>query len=380
MPDKEVRVALFLLYLGGGGAERAMLNIASGLADRGIKVDFVLASAGGDHMWRIPSRVRIIDLKASDIFHTLTALVSYLRREQPTAMLSALHYTNEVAIWAKYLARVSTRIVVCEQNTLSSKAKHEIRLRKRLTPFFVKLLYPWADEIVAVSKGVANDLNSSVGLHSKQIRVIYNPAITPEIAQKAQEPIQHEWFTPGSPPVILGVGKLEKQKDFSTLIRAFALVRKKQPCRLMILGWGPDRDILESLVCELGIENDTALPGYVNNPYMYMARSTVFALSSAWEGLPFVLVEAMSLGIPVVSTDCPSGPREILNNGRYGWLTPVGDSEALALSIESVLAGHCKAADPAWLEQFTVENVTRQYMNAFKVEPSRKYDPYESFI
>jgi glycosyltransferase involved in cell wall biosynthesis len=367
MSENSPDIALFLSHLGGGGGERAILYLARGFAERGLKVDFVLGSADSPHLWRIPSEVRTVDLKAPKLLASLKALRSYLRQEQPKTLLSALHYTNEIALWAKRLSGVSTRVVVCEQNTLSRKAKNETRLGRRLTPFFAKNFYPWADSIVAVSHGVAKDLACTARLPLESIQVIYNPAATPELAQKVQEPLDHPWFASGEPPVILGVGKLETQKDFPTLIRAFARVRKVLPARLMILGWGPDQPKLEALARELGVEKDVALPGYVNNPYVYMARSAVFVLSSAWEGLPFVLVEAMAVGTPVVSTNCESGPAEILANGKYGLLTPVGDPQALAEAILTVLAGQSKPADPTWLKQFTLDAITQQYLDVLGV-------------
>jgi glycosyltransferase involved in cell wall biosynthesis len=219
--------------------------------------------------------------------------------------------------------------------------------------------------VVAVSQGVAKDLNKVLGLPMEKMQVIYNPAVTPELKTKSQEPLDHPWFAPGEPPVILGVGKLEAQKDFPTLIRAFSQIRKIQPARLVILGWGPesDKQKLETLIHELGVEADVNLAGYVNNPFAYMARASVFALSSRWEGLPFVLVEAMAVGTPVVSTDCESGPAEILGDSKYGMLVPVGDSQALAEAILNVLAGKSQQAEAAWLSQFSLETVTQHYLN-----------------
>ncbi len=186
----------------------------------------------------------------------------------------------------------------------------------------------------------------------------------------AQEPVEHPWFNSQDIPLLLGVGKLEAQKDFPNLIRAFAKVRQVRPARLVILGWGPDRPQLEALVNDLGLEADVDLPGYVQNPYAYMSRASAFILSSAWEGLPTVLIEAMALGIPVVSTDCESGPSEILADGKYGYLTPVGDSEALADAILKVLSGYQKTVNSSWLKRFDVETATQQYLKALGIKPS----------
>ncbi|NLO89188.1 MAG: glycosyltransferase, partial [Clostridia bacterium] len=188
--------------------------------------------------------------------------------------------------------------------------------------------------VVAVSQGVADDLVKTTGLMRELIKVIYNPIVTPELLEKAKESIGHPWFKPGQPPVILSAGRLTAAKDFPTLIHAFARVRAERLARLMILGEGEERPNLESLVRELGLESDVSMPEFVENPYAYMARAAVFVLSSAWEGFGNVLVEAMAVGTPVVSTDCPSGPAEILEGGKWGKLVPVGDVEKLAKALK----------------------------------------------
>ncbi len=361
------RIALFLKYLGGGGAERVMLNLACGLAERGFQIDLVLSKAWGPHLWKVPPEIRVVDLQASQSLASLVALVRYLRREKPFALLSAMHYANEIALCAKRLTGVSTRVIVSEHNTLSHSLQHTAKIKRRLVPFFVRNLYPWADGIVAVSQGAARDLAQISGLPSERIQAVYNPVVTPKLLEKAKVSVEHPWFMPGEPPVILGVGKLEAQKDFPNLIRAFALVRQVRSSRLVILGWGPDRPQLEALIHELDIEEDVALLGYVDNPYAYMARAAVFVLSSAWEGLPTVLIEAMAVGIPVVSTDCESGPSEILDGGKYGILTPVSDSQALAEAILDLLSGKSKQVDPNWIEQFKTAASVQQYLNLMKL-------------
>jgi glycosyltransferase involved in cell wall biosynthesis len=198
-------------------------------------------------------------------------------------------------------------------------------------------VYPWADAVIAVSDGVADHIARLTGMPRERITTIYNPVVTTELLEKARKPVDHPWLAPGQPPVVLGVGKLKIQKSFRTLIRAFARVRAARPARLVILGEGARRRALEALVDELGLREDVALPGYVANPWAWMARAAVFALSSRWEGLPGALIEAMACGCPVVSTDCPSGPAEILQGGAYGPLVPVGDAGALADAILALL-------------------------------------------
>ncbi|WP_048894905.1 glycosyltransferase [Limnospira indica] len=355
-------VALFLGYIGGGGAERVMLNLGRGLIAEGLKVDLVLGKAWGPHLEKVPPEIRIVDLGASGVWATILALRNYLQESQPKSLLSALHYANEIAVWAKRLGGVSTRVVVSEHNTFSEAIQHTTKLRKILLPLFVRYFYPWADGIVAVSQGAAENLAKSTGLNSDRIQYIYNPVITPELLQKSRETLDHPWFQPGEPPVILGVGKLEAQKDFPTLIKAFAKVRQVRQVRLGILGWGPDGDRLKNLIQDHGLGDDAALLGYADNPYPYMANAAVFVLSSRWEGLPTVLIEAMAVGTPVISTNCKSGAAEILAEGRYGSLVPVGDATAMAEAILATIEGNTPTVNTSWLEQFSQKMATQEYL------------------
>ena len=368
MVKDKARIALFYGRLGGGGAERVLVNLAQGFAERGFKADLVLAQAGGPHMWLVSPKVRMIDLGASGTLDNIPKLMNYLKKEQPEALISNLHYTNEIALLAKRLTKVSTKIIVSEQNHLSLEAGNETRVKYRFTPWTAKLLYPLADGIVAASQGVAQDLAKITGIPQEKMKVIYNPAIPTDLKKKAKEPLDHAWFAPGEPPVIIGVGRLEQQKDFPTLIQAFARVRQVRPARLLILGWGPNRPQLEALITELDLENEVALLGHVDNPLPYMTRATVFVLSSKWEGFGNVVVEAMALGTPVISTNCPSGPSESLANGKYGFLTPIGDTEAMAEKILQVLSGQTKYVAPEWLEQFKLENVTQKYLDVLDID------------
>lgn len=327
------KVAIFLPSLRGGGAERVMVNLARGLAELGLQVDLVLARAEGPLLDEVPKEVRVVDLGAKRVLYSLPGLVRYLRRERPSAMLSALDHANVVALWAKKLAGVPTRVVLSVHNPPSLDTANAQTFRAKLMPLWGQIFYPWAHTVVAVSQGVAKDLVQLTGLPMDKVKVIYNPAVTPELLAKAEEPLDHPWFQPGEPPVILGAGRLTAQKDFPTLIRAFALVRRKLPSRLMILSEGEERPRLEALVQELGLEADVALPGFVDNPYKYMKHAGVFVLSSKYEGFGLVLVEAMACGTPVIATDCPSGPAEILEGGKWGRMVPMGNADALAQAI-----------------------------------------------
>jgi glycosyltransferase involved in cell wall biosynthesis len=238
---KSEHVTIFLPSLAGGGAQRMMLNLALGFAERVLTVDLVLQRAEGPYLSQVSDKVRIVDLKARSMALALFPLMSYLHRERPLSLLSAMTHTNVIAILAKKLAKVDTHVVISERNTLSVSSRGARSLRGRYLPLLAKRIYPSADGIVAVSEGVADDLARTLGLPRKRIKVIYNPVVTPELLEKAKEPVDHPWFQPSEPPVILGVGRLSKQKDFPTLFRAFALVRKRRAARLMILGEGEER-------------------------------------------------------------------------------------------------------------------------------------------
>jgi glycosyltransferase involved in cell wall biosynthesis len=255
-----------------------------------------------------------------------------LRSERPCALLSLIVDPNLISVRAKYYARIPMRLVISERASIM-----RFLVWNELTRIpLMKRDYPKADKIVVISYGLFYEINRILSIPKDKIIVIYNP-IDPELFQKMNEPINHPWFEDGQPPVILAVGRLTKQKDFPNLLRAFAIVRQYRPVRLLILGDGEDRPLLEQLAKDLNISEDVSLPGFTDNPYAFMKKSAIFVLSSIYEGFGNVLVEALACGCPVVATDCPTGPREILDNGRYGRLVPVGDHEALAKAILETL-------------------------------------------
>lgn len=332
------RVSIYLPSLNGGGAERVMTTLANAISERGYGVDLILASAQGPYLGNVSDRVRIVDLEAGRVFKSLLPLARYLRRERPVALLSAMNHANVVAVMARMLAGIATRQVVSERTTISIEAARAANLSARLVYTLVPPLYRRADAVITVSRDVARDLMHFAGLPAASVSVIYNPFDLARIESLAAEPVSHPWFAPGQPPVILAIGRLTEQKDFPTLIRAFAAIRLRYNARLLILGEGALREALETLAKECGLNPcEIQMPGFVANPFAYMARAATFVLSSRWEGLPGVLIEAMACGAPVVSTDCPSGPREILEDGRWGCLVPVGNVDALAQAMDMVL-------------------------------------------
>jgi glycosyltransferase involved in cell wall biosynthesis len=387
-------VALLFASLSGGGIERSMLRLADAFAARGLAVDLVVGQAKGELRAEVSSGARIVELGKTLVWRTtarrlvaephawrlllglevrplkrlwrrLPALTDYLRSARPNAVLAAEPRYNAMAIWARRLSRLDCRVVLSEHIHASSHAAGANPWADRHLLPLLRRAYLQADAIVTASLGVADDL-AHLGIPRDRITTVYNPVVGSDLLVKAGEPVDHPWFAAGEPPVVLGTGRLEPQKDFAALIRAFAALRSRRPARLVIVGAGATSEYavaLKRLATELGVGHDVELLGFVQNPFAYMSRAAVFALSSRYEGLGNVLIEALACGTPVVSTDCPSGPREILQDGQFGPLVPVGDDGALARAIEAVLD------DPppserlqARAARFSVERAVEDYL------------------
>ncbi len=355
------RIAFFLPNLYGGGAERVSVNLLKGMVDReNLVLDLVLGIAEGSFMEQVPAGVNIVNLKSPRVATAILPLVKYLKTVQPDALLSHLGHANVIALFANKLAGSKTKLAVVEHNTLS--VADATSIRAKITPWFMKQFYPSANAIIGVSNGVSQDLESQLGFTPGTVKTIYNPVIDQELLEKANTSVDHPWLQ-SKLPVFLAVGRLTAQKDFANLIQAFALVRKQKAARLIILGEGELRAELEELALKLGVKEDIDLPGFADNPYGYMKQATAFVLSSRYEGLPTAVIEAMACGCSVVSTDCPSGPQEILAGGEYGVLVPIQDSQSLADGMLNVLN---KPYSQDILQQrakiFATEHIVPQYL------------------
>jgi glycosyltransferase involved in cell wall biosynthesis len=361
--NQRLLISIFLPSLEGGGAEHAMCNLAIGLAGRGLPVDLVLAKKIGPYLRDVPPTVRVIDLASRRLIASAPKLVRYLSRENPRCLISALTHANIVAIISHLLAGSRTKLIVSEQVSFLEAQIHARSLRDRLLPILMRLLYKKADSIVAISRGVADQVAIALGGSANEITVIYNPLVSETLLQRAAESVDHPWFSQREPPVVLAAGRLVPQKDFQTLLRAFAILRRTRMARLMILGEGPERAMLYKVAQKMGIADDVEMPGFVENPYKYMKRAKVFVCSSLFEGLPNVLVEAMACGTPVISTNCPSGPSEILEQGRWGRLVATGDVGGLAMAIEQVLDEVAHPNVRSRAAMFTIKNITDAYLD-----------------
>lgn len=341
-----------------------MLNLAEEAAARGYRVDIVLARTGGALSSEVSGKIRLIHLDASRPLTAVPALVRYLYGERPRALLSTLTSANMAALLASRLTGNAVRCVVREASTLSIELKHSSPLNRFLLPILFRWSLSQADAVVAPSRGVADDLARVAGIPRSNIRVIYNPVVSNRLLEKSREPSSHRWLQGEGIPVIVGIGRLTRQKDFATLIRAFSLLQKRLPSRLIILGDGEDRTSLDELCKRLGVGAIVDMPGFVPNPYAVLSRSALFVLSSRWEGLPGVLIEALACGTKVVATDCPSGPREILCDGLYGELCPVGDAAAMEAAMFRSLTGEFVAENSSnWVNQFALESRTDEYLD-----------------
>jgi glycosyltransferase involved in cell wall biosynthesis len=364
MPDP-TRIACFFSTSGHSGVDRAARHLIPAIARRGYQVDLLKVRRHGPHLDEIPDGVRVIDLGSRHTFACLPAVARYLRRHRPAAMLSDKDRVNRVALLSRTLARVPTRLVLRSGTTISIDLATRGALERWVQRNSMGRLYPFADQVIVASAGVADDMTAYTGLPRDQIRIVPPPVVPASLFEQELTQPDHPWFGQPEAPLILSAGELCSRKDFATLIRAFARVRAERPCRLMILGKGAARERLMALAADLGVADDLALPGYVTNPYACMAHADVFAFTSRWEGLGFVLIEALAVGTPVVSTDCPSGPREILEDGRYGTLVPVGDDVALAGAISSTLdAPPSKALLQQAARPYEIETSTDAYLAA----------------
>ena len=366
-----MHIGLIIPDLVGGGAERSVLILAQGLIDRGHNVDVVLFRTRMDYplpegarlfaMESRPDKQGVADVPAHGVrlhapakpldwvrmawavrwnplcvpeprhLRQVRALASYLEREQPDCALPNRPGANIATLWAARLVAEPPAVIPILRGFVGYEQSRPRDLRR------YRRLFAGAAHFVGVSQGVSASLAATMGLPGDCITTIYNPVVTSDLHVRMEERPDHPWLLDREPPVILAAGRLSHEKDFFTLIKAFARVAAQRPCRLIILGEGGLRKELEGLVAELRLTDRVSLPGWVENPFAFMSRASLFVLSSTYEGLPGVLIQALACGCPCVSTDCPAGPAEVLQDGRVGPLVPVGDDAALAQAMARIL-------------------------------------------
>lgn len=331
------RIGFIGFHTSPGGIGKDMTNLMNAMVDAGANVDMLISEAAGPDLPFLRKSINVIEFGDGGRLARVRALTRYMRDAKPAAIMGNKERDNQALVIARRLTGSTTRVVIRVGTTNSELLRYRHwwqRVPKRCA---IKTTYRAADTLICVSRGVAHDTRQLTGVSTQKTHFLPNTSIPPDIAGRAAEPIDHPWLQSTDTPFILAVGRLAKPKDYPTLLRAFETLRRQRACRLVILGEGKERTALQRLARQLRIEADVTLPGYVDNPYAVMRRAALFVLSSRWEGFGNVIVEALAVGTPVVSTDCRHGPREILDSGRFGPLVAVGDAEGLAEAMRQTL-------------------------------------------
>lgn len=342
-----------------------MKNLVPAIVERGFRVDLLKVRHHGPEIALDHPLFRTIDLGTAHTYSAVLPVARYLKRYRPAALLCDKDRVNRTALLARWLSGQHTHLALRSGTTVSVDLSHRGPSQRWLHRTSIGKLYRFADSVIVTSRGVADDMSDFTGLPRNRITVVASPVVPDALLTREFSKPSHPWFASGQPPVILGVGELSYRKAFDVLLRAFAGLRQEQSCRLMILGEGSRRDSLLAMAKELGVADDFALPGYVNDPYTYMAAAAVFAMTSRWEGMPFVLIEALAVGTPVVSTDCPNGPAEVLEGGRFGRLVKVDDVSGLQRALADILdAPSTPAPSRQIIQPYTISASTDSYLRA----------------
>jgi glycosyltransferase involved in cell wall biosynthesis len=368
-PTKEeypMKIAAFLQDLAGGGAERVAITLLNELAET-HDVSLVLARNEGPYLADVSGRIESIDLAAGTTMQAIPKLAQWIRANRPEILMTHLTHVNVAGALAVRLSRMPVQQVAVEHNQMGLNYERIKRKTVRLAYQAARYIYPGIPAIVSVSAGVEASVARFTRITGQNCRVIANPVLTPHLRKLMDEHPVHPWLSDGGDPVILGCGRLVEQKDFANLIAAFAQVRQNRRVRLLILGEGDLREPLQRQINEAGLTEVALLAGFDRNPYAAMRAARLFVLSSRWEGLPTVLIEALATGVNVVSTNCPSGPDEVLDEGRFGALVPIADATALARGIQTALDAPI-APDilKERAEHYSLERATARYEDLFR--------------
>lgn len=378
------KVAFYLDALQGYGADRILVKIANGLVKRGIQVDFILSKPTNKASQPIHPAIQLFDLASSrlNVGKNVLRLAKHLHTHQPDVLFSSIHFNNVTAATALVLSGAKSKLVVRQANTLRHQLKSYSFPIGLALGLCTRLTYKRADLIISQSKGMSRDIIAFMKADVRKVQLVHNPTITPSIFKQAQQPTSHIWFDQKDKPIVLAGGRLKPQKDFTTLIHAFAKVRQQiSDARLVILGEGPQRQVLENLVAQLGIAEYVDLVGFQENPYAFIAMADVFVLSSQYEGLPNILIEALALGKEIVATDCDSGPAEILKYGRYGKLVPTDDPDQMADAIlDSLEEPFACSRQLQSIEDFNQDSQVEKYVGIFSRLLEEDKRPAELFI
>ncbi len=370
--QRKVRTLFFIPSLDGGGAERVMVEILRNIGREKIQPVLVLLYPFEDSPYRhrLPDDIEIVVVErvSNGLIAKIKQYLGFVRtvfKLNPDVIVSMLTHANIMAVTAALMAR--KRVIVGEHIALSEVIQSDQGKRMLCLPtdLLIKMFYKFAHRIIAVSEGIRANLAEGFAIPARKIEVLHNPIDLEPLMGLASVPVQHAFFRDGV-PVILSTGRLVQQKGFDILLRAFRDVTSKMDARLIILGEGPERDRLSRLANDLAIADKVSFPGFQNNPYNFMSSSDIFVLSSRYEGLPMVILEAMACGTPVVSTDCNYGPAEILKHGDCGVLVATEDSTALSSAIQALLGDQARRSKLSALgkeraKDFASGSIVRQH-------------------
>lgn len=404
MNTKNEKVAVFIQSLKGGGAERSTVNLVNALAREGISVDLLVADIEGVFTGQVSKRVNLVKIEKigfwkavfsisiRNLFYlfllfltpgspkplrAIPAIADYLKQSKPSVLMSVLAYGNVASVVAADRVGLTTRVVIGQRNYLSKEYERRAGWRRTLVKPALGYFYRKASVIVSVAKAAATDLCETLAIPEDRVVTIYNAVANAELHEQSREAMDHPWFNHKDRPVILAAGKLKPQKDFVTLLHAFQNVRREMDARLVILGDGPELGKLKQLAADLNVQDDVSFEGFVVNPFKFMRNADLFVLSSAFEGLPGVLIQALACGCPVVSTDCPSGPHEILEAGDYGDLVEVGNPDALATAIiHNLTVSHDRDRLRRRGADFSEGAAVSNYRNVLFDSPKNQYTPH----
>lgn len=355
-----MKISFFIPSFRGGGAERVMVTLANSLQSKGHAVTVLVVNNVGPYKQEVHDSVQIYSFNKSRTILCIFPLLRYIRKTRPEAVISTMTHVNLVAIIAWILSGIkSVKILAREANAPLSRYEGSIQLKARIQIWMMKMLYPLCTAVLAVSKDVERELHLILGeKKSGNIKLFHNPVFSPDLIDLMKKKPQHEWLTGRDRKwkIIIAMGRLEYQKGFDTLLNAFTKLREDIHVKLIILGEGSLRKKFEIMANELGISDRVSLPGFTENPYAELANSDLFVLSSRWEGLPNALIQAMACNIPVLSTNCPGGPAEILEDGKWGQLVPVDDVAALTEAISDELTSPMCVETQRRAEYFSVDN------------------------
>lgn len=363
-----------------GGSERVLINLLNGLDREKFSITLVLYERVFDYPLPENIDIRILDIYTGrnflillkSFFLKIINLAKLFSQNKPDVIFSLLSTTNVTVILAKLLSRVKSRLVISEHTHPSENLKNEPY--GFITRLLIKRFYPKADKIISVSNGIKTDLTKNFNIPEGKITVIYNPVDLDNIKMLSEEDVDHPWFQEET-PVIVSAGRLTKEKGFPYLLKAFSILRKSNTCcRLLIIGDGEEKKKLVEMANDSGYKEDIEFLGFQKNPFKYMARSSLFVLSSIFEGFGNVIIEAMALGLPVISTDCPSGPSEIIEDRENGLLVPVRDEYALSEAILEVLTNKelrdkLVRKAKARAESFALDRIINYYTEIFYEDP-----------